>query len=74
MSHAELTIDEQFVLAWLSETDRGGLYGECKGTRLATLVAKGLAELPEPLDDEGYVILTQAGRRALAELERRHGG
>jgi hypothetical protein len=68
MSERDLAQDETFLLCWLDGDDRGGLLGECKGRTLDTLVGLGLAALPDPVSDWGYVTLTAEGRHRLEEI------
>jgi hypothetical protein len=71
--HVDLTLNEAFLLRWLSCDDVSEL-GECKGTALDGLASKGLVEVAPnwsragPRPDFDHVTLTAAGR-AHPEIE-----
>ena len=79
----DLTAREKFLLVWLGNEDFSQ-YGECHGTALDSLIAKGLAQLHG--EDSGFnntfiakghdimfraVSLTDAGRAACKVIKER---
>lgn len=72
----ELTGSERDLLKWLSKEDFSQ-YGECHGTSLDSLIAKGLAQVHGPGEHQVFIAkgtsqmyravsLTEAGRSVLS--------
>jgi hypothetical protein len=79
---SELGEDEIDLLTWLSREDFSQ-YGECHGATLNKLITKGLAQVHEPGEHQGFIAndfsgtkgpmyravsLTDAGRATLKEV------
>lgn len=78
----DLTGSERDLLKWLGQEDFSQ-YGECHGTTLDSLIAKGFAQVHEPGQHQNFIAndfggtkgdmyravsLTEAGRNKLREL------
>lgn len=66
-----LTSPERFMLIWLTQDDRGGQIGECRGPTLDRLMRLDLVAYADPdrADDWGYVILTDGGRKVATAIQ-----
>lgn len=78
----DLSVSERDLLKWLGQEDFSQ-YGECHGTTLDSLIAKGFAQVHEPGQHQNFIAndfggskgdmyravsLTEAGRSKLREL------
>jgi hypothetical protein len=59
---SDLTPSERDLLKWLGE-EEFNQYGECHGKTLDALIAKGLAQVHEPGQHQGFIANDPAGTK-----------
>jgi hypothetical protein len=60
MPSTDLTASEEFLLIWLGDGDFSQ-YGECHGSALDALIAKGLAQIHGPGEHQHFIANDHTG-------------